>query len=648
MNHEKKYIFVGFSIIFLLIANQVIVHYFLFQKKEDAKLLNLAGRQRMLSQRIHLFTVKGSNDGDKEKYAVISQLLDEWKNSHLVLLRGDKALGISALNEPELIKLAQSNYETIAGIESWIQSSYPLRVEELDYLNHQFEFFLSQMETIVDGIEERTNDKLSFLSFVEAVLGLLVLGVVLLEFRMIILPVFKKIQKSEAILLAKNKELTASQNKLKAILDSTRDINLLISPEYKILNFNKVANEVGIQYFNKPYVLGADIREYYLKEDIEVLEQYMPRVLQGEEFVLEIQREIAGQLVWYELTKKPVYDEKGVIMGASTNLKDVTLRKEKEHLLCESTKQLKASENKLRAVYDSSHDGYVLVSPSYEILSVNEVAQRDSLAIFGKKMEEKASILDFTLPDTKELFLADSRRALQGEFVRTEKLFAGIWFEFNYFPVQTEEEGLIGFSMNVRNIDDRKQVEEYNKALMESIPDKFFVIREDGLILAHQSDAMMPVFDTESILHKPLNEVFPVNVANDFYDAINLSLKNKKVSEVSYAMQVSGEDRYYQAKISFLASDKVIVLSRDVTNIYKQQEEIRKKNQILRGITWQQSHEVRKPIANILGICELINRQLDQKEVLSLELITHIHACAEELDQIVRRIVEQSSDIEET
>lgn len=647
MKYEKKYIFVGFSIIILLIANQVITHYFIFQKKEDASLMNLAGRQRMLSQRIHLLLIKNIQDEQNKYTGVVLNLIEEWKTSHLIILEGNDEKGISPLSDPELAILTNTNFKIIEEIQQIVLSKDLEDPEIRILLNDKFEMFLAQMELIVKGIEDNANDKLLLLSFVEAVLALLILFVVLLEFRLVILPVFKKIQKNEASLLEKNEALTNSENRLKAILDSTYDINLMISPDYKLLNFNKVANDIGLKYFNKPYILGSDIREYYLKEDIEILEKYMPRVLQGEEFVLEIERTIANQKVWYELTKKPVYDGCGKIIGASTNLKDITIRKQKEYLLSESTLKLKESETKLRAVYNSSLDGYVLISPEYVILSVNTAAQEASFAIFGKKMEENDSILDFTVPESRHMFMEDSGKALKGEYVRRETQVGGLWFQFNYFPVSTAEDGLIGFSMNAINIDKRRLVEEYNTALMQSIPDKFFVLDENGLILDHQSDPMRPVFETVSIIHKKITEVFPLKVAEDFMESILWSLSNQKVSEVSYHIEVQGQDRFYLAKISPLSSNKIIMLSRDVTNIYNQQEEIRKKNNILKGITWQQSHEVRKPIANILGICNMLQRQLAEGEELGADLVQFIHSSAEELDQIVRKIVEQSSDYQD-
>src|ERR1043165_2121235 len=58
---ERYIIFIG-SIVVIIIATQAVVQYDLDQQNEDAKLINLAGRQRMLSQRISKLVLYIEND----------------------------------------------------------------------------------------------------------------------------------------------------------------------------------------------------------------------------------------------------------------------------------------------------------------------------------------------------------------------------------------------------------------------------------------------------------------------------------------------------------------------------------------------------------------------------------------------------------
>ena len=65
------------------------------------------------------------------------------------------------------------------------------------------------------------------------------------------------------------KQLKYSEAKLRAILESSTDSNILISPDYKILSFNKTADEKSKISFGKPLKEKADIWEYVLPKDEE-------------------------------------------------------------------------------------------------------------------------------------------------------------------------------------------------------------------------------------------------------------------------------------------------------------------------------------------------------------------------------------------
>jgi PAS domain S-box-containing protein len=62
--------------------------------------------------------------------------------------------------------------------------------------------------------------------------------------------------------------------------------------------------------------------------------------------------------------------------------------------------------------------------------------------------------------------------------------------------------------------------------------------------------------------------------------------------------------------------------------------------QKLKDVAWIQSHEVRKPLANIMGILGLIKTETDKEQLA--QLVTHMEASCYELDSVIRKIVETS------
>ncbi len=122
------------------------------------------------------------------------------------------------------------------------------------------------------------------------------------------------------------------------------------------------------------------------------------------------------------------------------------------------------TENKLRAILESTSETNMLISPDYKILSFNKQAAIGAEAVFGKPLQVGADMKEFILPNDVEDFFADTKRALNGEFLHFEReiFFGGTssWIEVNYLPAYNEQGGLVGFTFTSTNITDRKEVEQ--------------------------------------------------------------------------------------------------------------------------------------------------------------------------------------------
>lgn len=123
-------------------------------------------------------------------------------------------------------------------------------------------------------------------------------------------------------------------------------------------------------------------------------------------------------------------------------------------------KKLRHSENKLRAILESTNDANLLISPDYKIISFNKQAAIQTEAVFGKPLEVGATMKDFILPNDFDDFYADTKRALNGEYIHLErKIFFGdasAWLEVNYIPAYDPDSKLVGFTFSSTNITERK------------------------------------------------------------------------------------------------------------------------------------------------------------------------------------------------
>ena len=85
---------------------------------------------------------------------------------------------------------------------------------------------------------------------------------------------------------------------------------------------------------------------------------------------------------------------------------------------------------------------------------------------------------------------------------------------------------------------------------------------------------------------------------------------------------------------------QLIGTARNVTDDVLVQEKLKQQNTTLRDIAFIQSHEIRRPLANILGVIEVLN---NNKTIANQDIIDHLIQSANELDVQIRSIVQKGT-----
>jgi PAS domain S-box-containing protein len=127
--------------------------------------------------------------------------------------------------------------------------------------------------------------------------------------------------------------------------------------------------------------------------------------------------------------------------------------------------------------------------------------------------------------------------------------------------------------------------------------------------------------------------------------AANSIIKNKKAmaafSEEVNCRKKSGGKFWVKAEYTPLFDTKsefigYISVYSDITMLKQKEQEAVRQNDKLKEVAWLSSHEVRRPLANIIGLVNLMKTTpyLDEK----VKIIDNINKSAEELDKIVHSI----------
>lgn len=160
-------------------------------------------------------------------------------------------------------------------------------------------------------------------------------------------------------------ELLANEIKLKAILDSTTDINILISADLRVLNFNRTADLLSKEYFNAQLFIGADFNKYVPKELGHYFREHFERALAGEKLTTE--RPVAllnGDVIWFEFLYYPVYSEAGDMLGVAMNITNIDARKKAEMKLLQQYDRMR------EIAYLQSHEARAPLSNILGLINV--------------------------------------------------------------------------------------------------------------------------------------------------------------------------------------------------------------------------------------------------------------------------------------
>jgi len=112
--------------------------------------------------------------------------------------------------------------------------------------------------------------------------------------------------------------------------------------------------------------------------------------------------------------------------------------------------------------------------------------------------------------------------------------------------------------------------------------------------------------------------------------------------KIVWSETINGETTYEEVRFNPIRDKTKNVIgvscfSRDITKQFNHLHRIEMQNEQLREIAWVQSHEVRGPVASILGLVELFNSE-DPSDPTNGEIVTLLKEAANKLDITIRKI----------
>ncbi|WP_159022852.1 ATP-binding protein [Formosa sp. L2A11] len=354
---RRLYIIALGAIACSVFISQIIVRNFLKDQQDDSTVINVAGRQRMLSQKLSKEVLLIANTTNVSKRLVYKDTLkatiNRWQTSHIALQEGSDSLKISGTNSTKVVEMFSrlqvpfsEMYDASQNIISKIEQdpkinytqlqSYEAQVTANEYL------FLTIMDTIVNQYDVEANEKVNLLRNWELFLMVFTLLLLFLEFLFIFKPTAKmvkdtinKLLRSEhkAIKTAYEADVLREENE-----KSVKELRVLNQAMNKTLLFARVTSEGSILYIGEKFsklfqetkvTINLNFSELISveKNDQEYLEHilktYHKSGWQGE---IKASKS-TGELLWLEMYLIPIHAsvEKSEILIIAS---DITEKKE--------------------------------------------------------------------------------------------------------------------------------------------------------------------------------------------------------------------------------------------------------------------------------------------------------------------------------
>ncbi len=217
---SRLYIIALSTIALSVIVSQILIRNHLKSQQSDSTVINVAGRQRMLSQKLTKDVVSLSAEANLDKRIVLKNkvktTLKLWQLSHYSLQNGNDSLGLPGKNSVIISKMFNSlnkSFDTISNASESIieklENIPPLPVssfiEEINIIKEKENDFLLMMDKIVNQYDLEANEKVSWLRNLEILLTALTLLILLGEFLFIFWPTAKTVKSTLADLLIAEK-----------------------------------------------------------------------------------------------------------------------------------------------------------------------------------------------------------------------------------------------------------------------------------------------------------------------------------------------------------------------------------------------------------------------------------------------------------
>ncbi|CQR71045.1 putative diguanylate cyclase YdaM [Sporomusa ovata DSM 2662] len=243
---RRRYILALSIIALLVVFSQVLIQFALNDQESDSRVINIAGRQRMLSQRISKCALLLEYSPSETQLFFcreeIRYSVDLWAKSHVGLQRGDAELGLPGNNSSRIMAMfnkIEPQFQAIVRASKVIDDGDAVqrRNAVATILDNQAEF-LEGMDEIVFQYDVEAKNKVNWIKQMETSILVITFITLILEACYIFRPAEKHIQRTF-------EEYRRSESGFKRLFDIAPTPMMMLTPhEYGVVRINHAASNL--------------------------------------------------------------------------------------------------------------------------------------------------------------------------------------------------------------------------------------------------------------------------------------------------------------------------------------------------------------------------------------------------------------------
>jgi PAS domain S-box-containing protein len=446
----------------------------------------------------------------------------------------------------------------------------------------------------------------------------------------------------------KKQEQTIHQYRenLDILFNNTVEEILLLDEEGKVILYNRAVEKFLLFATGKKPEVGKYLWDTTSTERSEIAKKLFRRALNGEHITIDAPVQTPSGLVVHELRYDPVTIDNKVKYVTVISV-DVTEKKEREELL-------RQSEARLRALFENTEDAFTLLDKNYIVLTFNSASAK--IALDG--LRPGINIFDILTPEQQASFKKHLDRVKEGETIKYDLEYGNkgepVWYHVTISAVRDANE-LVGYCITTHDLTQirkaevsLKESEEKFRALIENTKDIIALANESGkaLYVNPGVERITGFKPGEYMAGEPSEFVHPEDYRLFMRFLEEVSTHPGQLIETSF--RAKHKEGYWQwlegTAIDFRnhpAIKGIVFNFRDITQRKKAEQErsdlvgqLIEQNNDLRQFSFIASHNLRGPVASLLGLFNLLKLQTIPPE--SAELLAMASKAIAHLDSVIR------------